>query len=249
MSEFDKYTQKELREKIAQAEKNHTDTDKTLICPNHELEIYLYGYYMKEEDYEIIQEPLHRMYYELALICKKRNQSENMFEYLKKARQYNPTDIDILTDIASEYAQIGENEKALKTLNEMYPYIYTKRDMSMYYSLLDSCYLAKYEPETAEVLAMYSKLFCENKQADNDLEYIASAVGRKHEKDTPGDLQTYISSKSIPIQPASSTLGILYHTAKKQMSDGNNAYAYQLLSALYQLTLDEEVGEILKHIE
>ena len=249
MSEFNKYTQKELREKIAQAEEKYIGKGKALFCPNHELEIYLYGYYLKEEDYEIVNEPLHRMYYELALICKKRNQSENMFEYLNKAKQYNPTDIDILTDIASEYVQIGDNEEALNTLNEMYPYIYTKRDMSMYYSLLDSCYLVKYEPETAEVLAMYSKLFCDNKQADNDLEYIASAVGRKHEKDDPAELQTYISNKNIPIQPAPDTLGILYHTAKKQMTDGNKAYAYQLFSALYQLTLDEDVGEILKHIK
>lgn len=246
MSEYSKYTQKELKEKIQQVQKNHADTDKVLFCPNHELEIYLYEYYSKNDDYELIAEPLHRMYYELALVCRKRNQSENMFEYLEKARQYNPADIDILTEIASEYVQLGDNEEALKILNEMYPYIYTKRDMSMYYSLLDSCYLAKYEPETAEVLAMYSKLFCENKQADKDLTYIASAVGRKHEKDTPGDLQTYISSKNIPVQPMSSTLGILYHTAKKQMADGNNAYAYQLFCALYQLTLDEEVGEILK---
>ena len=50
MSEYSKYTQKELKEKIQQAQKNHADTDKALFCPNHELEIYLYEYYSKNDD-------------------------------------------------------------------------------------------------------------------------------------------------------------------------------------------------------
>lgn len=236
------------------------------FSPNHELEVYLYGYYVTKDAYQISEVPFHLFYADLAkkwlaegVSEKKLSQTEVVDEqetdYGQKAMQaytaaltYNPVDVEILTELATLYRTQKNWESMLGTAQRMYPFIFTRKDMAVYYRFLGTYYLEIYKPELSEMVYAYSKLFYKSEQADADIHYLEEAMDRPMKQLNPQEMQQELQNASIPVQPKNETLGILYHTAKKSLEDDNTEYAKQLFTCLYQLTQDPEVENILREL-
>lgn len=249
MKEINQMSIEELQCNISKLEEQLEGRKGHVFCPNHELEIYLYEYYEKEQQENILNQPLHRLYYELALKQKEKNQTKQTLESFQQAHQYNPTDLEIMASLARVYYNLEDMKQMRRIIDQMYPYIYTSKDLAQYYSLLGSYYLETYQPEFAEALAMYSNLYHENKQTEIDLAFIQKAVGRKLTSASVQELQAILEKQGIPLQPKQQTLGILYHVAKRVKSQGNLEYARQLLILLYQLTRDKEVADLITELK
>lgn len=228
------------------------------LTPNHELEIYLFAYYVTKDEYRISEIPFHLLYGQLAkkwLAEGIRKEQDADIDYGQKAMQayrgamhYNPVDVELLTEVAALYRTQKNWEGMLGTVQSMYPYIFTRKDMSVYYRYLGNYYLETYQPELAEKVYAYSNLYYKNQQADADIHYLEKALDRPMQKLEPQRLQEELQKAGIPGQPKAETLGILYHTAKSSLERGDREYAKQLFICLYQLTQDQEVGEILREL-
>jgi hypothetical protein len=235
----------ELLYTAKQIEGEFSKLGKKWVSINHELEIYLMEFYEENFDYSILSQPLHRVYYEISLQYKKKQAYSDMWDSLEKAYSYNHADMEILYQIVRVFYTEKNYKSMFYMLQNAYPYIYTRRDMGEYYKLLACYFLETYQPDIAEAVYMYSNYFYKNKQADQDLCFIEDAVHRKRKMDSPDEIKKYLVQKGIPVQPSEQTLGMVYQVAIMHMKQKNKEYAKQLLFALYQLTQDSQIKEML----
>ena len=243
------------------------------FTPNHELEIYLYAYYVTKDPYQISGVPFHLFYATLAKKWlaegvteenvegktaqpKSKNDAvkdtaecgQKAIQAYTAALKYNPVDVEILSEVAALYRTQKNWESMLGTAQRMYPYIFTRKDMAVYYRFLGTYYLETFQPELSEKVYAYSRFFYQSEQADADIHYLEEALDRPMEELMPQELQVELEKKGIPVQPKNETLGMLYHTAKNCLEQGKNEYAKQLLTCLYQLTQDKEVENMLREL-
>lgn len=242
-------TMQNIKQKIEQIESEFQKDGGVYFCPNHMLEVYLYEYYFPEQEYNILSEPLHRLYYQLAKCYEENSQWEKVKEALIQAKEYNPVDIEILESLVLAYYHLGELDQMFNLFEQWFPFIFTRQDLAVYYSLLGCYYLEKYQPDIAEGLYMYSNMYCENTQAKNDLAFIEKAVGRTKESHTPEELMEFLAKHQIELQPKKETLGIMYHVALLALKEKNMEYAGSLLMALYELTQDQEVYQLIMDLK
>lgn len=218
-----------------------TEIKKRVLCPNHALEIYFWEYYFHIEEFEISDKALHRQYQKMAEQFTQSGENEKAQEMLKMALSYNPVDLDILVALAKSYYRSQNLDRMYKTIDQMYPYIYSRGDMARYYGLLGEFYLEKYQTDIAESLFRYSNIFMQNQQADIDLEFLRQAVGYNMEKVSVEELQKNLQGKQIPIQAKKETLGLLFQVAEQASREKKEDYALQLFTFLYELSGDEEI--------
>lgn len=214
--------------------------EKLVFCPNHELEIYLYEYYLKKVDYKISAQPQHRQYYEQAKEYQKIGKEKESMKAYQTAKSFNPIDLEIQEGIIRLQYESGNFIRMKQSLDEMYPLIYTKRDFSNYLVMQGFYYLGTYQPEIAEVLDMYSLIFAKNSQAEMDLAYIEKAVKRKHREMSVIQMREFLEEHNIYTQPEKKTLELLYYVAKTAQLEGCVEYASQLETIL------SEWNEIIK---
>lgn len=241
-------TIKELKDFLGQWEELADKSRKTYFCPNHPLEIYLYELERKGEEYDILEWKLHLLYRELAERYIKRNDREYALSFYEKALCYNPLDVEILYGLACLYRNTGNWDMLYKTAVRMYPYCYTRSDMSRYYRLLGTYYLEIYEPDLAEAVYEYSNLYYPSEAADKEIEFLEKALKRKRQFREMDRLQEILKEKGLPLAPRDKTLGLLYKVGKLELERNNLDYARYLFLFLYQLTGDEEAGQILKEL-
>ncbi len=239
---------KELREFIKAWEKTKSEKDVPGFSPNHPLEVYLYKYKVQGEKYEILDWKLHLIYRELAERYKKKDDLAMALSAYKKALDLNPVDVEIIYELAHLYRNTGDFDMLYQTAERMYPFCYTRSDMSKYYRLLGMYYLETYKPELAEALYEYSEYYYPNEIASKEMEFLEKALKRKHQEREISELQELLKEKSIPVVPRQETLGFLYKVAKMELDRNNTEYAKYLFLFLYQLTGDEEAGEILNRL-
>lgn len=238
-------TDKEAEVYVLQQEEKLLAQGSNWFLPNHIVEVYLYEYYLNQNDIKVGEIPLHKMYQILAERSVKEEEYSRAEQYLQKAYEYNPVDIEIQEELGRVYRRKGNWERMHQIARTMYPFCYTKRDIASYYRL-NACYhLETYEPEKALQLYAYSNLFYQHPEADADIKYLEAAMQEKIKEFKPDELQSLIKAQQYPIQPKEETLGILYQTALSELRSGNLEYAGILLVYLEQLTGDEEIKKVL----
>lgn len=245
---LEKVTAKELKDFINLWEKEKQGDTAVFFCPNHPFEIYLYEYDFEGRVYDILDWKLHLLYGKLAERYRKRDDREGALSSYEKALAYNPLDVEILYGLARLYRDIGNWDMLYKTAERMYPYCYTRSDMSKYYRLLGLYYLETYQPDISEAVYEYSNYYYPNEAAAKEMEFFEKALKRKRQAREFSKLQEILKEKGIPTLPRQETLGLLYKVAQRELERNNLDYARYLFLFLYQLTEDEETGRILKSL-
>lgn len=239
-------TLKELKDFLDNWEKEKKNSD--FFCPNHPFEIYLYEFERKDAGYDLLDWKLHLLYRELAERYKKRDDRVMALYYYEKALACNPLDVEVLYGLAHLYRNTGNWDMLYKTAERMYPYCYTRADMSKYYRLLGLYFLETYQPDLSEAAYEYSNYYFPNETADKEMKFLEKALKRKRQARELSKLQEILKEKGIPIVPRQETLGLLYQAGKLELGRNNLDYARYLFLFLYQLTGDEEAGEILNSL-
>lgn len=243
-----KVSLKELKEFVKAWEMTDNKKDIPCFSPNHLLEVYLYEYKVQGEKFEILDWKIHLIYRELAERYTKKDDLAMALSYYEKALDFNPVDVELIYGLAHLYRNSGNFDMLYQTAVRMYPFCYSRSDMSKYYRLLGMFFLETYQPELAEALYEYSEYYYPNDAAYKEIEFLEKALKRKHRAREISELQEILKKNSIPVFPRQETLGLLYKTAQLELGRDNTEYARFLFIFLYQLTGDEEVEEILNRL-
>ena len=224
-------------------------SDKPDICANHILEFYIFEYYFKTKEYDSHHHPVHQMYLSVAKILMDQKKYDRALEVIDKAGEWNSVDMDILWAKTDCLKVTNRLEELKETVINLYPFIYTRADMAKFYRCLGFYYIEKYEPETAMVLYTYSNMFSHSKNADSEIEYLETALGRDCPEYTVEEIKKILEEKNIPAGISDTTLAILYRAGQLEYESGDRKAASECLELLYEVTGDEEVGRMIDKIE
>ena len=177
----------------------------------------------------------------------KKDRVQEAIEFFEKSLAVNPLDIETRSGLAKVYRRTGKWDLLYKTAEELYPFCYTTSDLSRYYRILGEYYLETYKPEVSVAAYTYSNFFNQTETADKEIRFLEKAMNKKFAFNNIQDLQNILMKEVIPLGGKNETLGILYKTGMLELEKNNTEYACYLLLFLYQLTKDEETGEILKN--
>lgn len=236
-----------LKEVIEEASALYSNSSKKYLSFNHILETYYYAYFLKDvskinyTDYNI-----NAMYRLSGFALMKVNRLDEAVMAYNHGLDWNPVDLDTLLQLGELYKMTNNIKSLRKVSFEAYNFCCTRATLARFYRNLGYYYLEEYKPEIARALYMYSNIYFQTENADNELKFINEAT-KQEKKDIPlKELQTVLSSEKIPLGPNSDTLGITYRVGQIELDNKNYENAADCFAMVYDLTMDEEVKGLLE---
>ena len=216
------------------------------VCIYHISEIFLYEYYVYRNEYEINEHDLVTDYCNSAIAeMNKGNIDLALQEYLK-AHMQNPVKYDLYSKIIMCCRQLNDLDGFYNYTLESHKFCCTRAELASYYRNLGYFCLEKYKPQLALDLYTYSKCFYENKNADNEIEYLKAAMGDKIKENSIEEIQENLLHEKIPIMADNITMGLLFRAGEEAESKGILTQALDCYEMVYDLTNDEELSHKIK---
>ncbi|WP_408072298.1 hypothetical protein [Butyrivibrio sp. JL13D10] len=214
------------------------------VCLNHISEIFLYEYFLSNGKEYILSDTDNALEHK-----EKAKKLMNLGDIAKaqqewiKAHFENPVDMETILSIISCCKQLGDIEGEYTYTLDSYNFCCTRAEMGAYYRNLGWYYLEKYNPDLASACYMYSQLFDETKQAEEELKFLEKALNKKIEKKNIEDLQKKLKKSNIPTEANSVTLALLFRAGGEAESAGDYSQALDCYRMVFDLTQDNEVAE------
>lgn len=216
---------------------------KTEVSLNHISEVFLYEYFVaKGKEYVIAETDKALPFKEKAREYMAGGDVGNGQQEWIKAHFENPVDMEAILAIISCCKQLGDIEGEYSYTVDSYNYCCTRAEMAAYYRNLGWYYLEKYKPELASVCYMYSQLFDETKQAEEEIRFLEKALNKKIERKSPEELQNILKNNNTPTEANPVTLALLYKAGNEAEATGQHGQALDCYSMVYDLTMDDEVA-------
>lgn len=238
----------ELLEFVQNSEEKLKTTRKLYFEPNHILEVYLYEFYYKPDDYSLLDVGIHYAYRILADRMYKNKNYEQAEVCLEASLRYNCIDMETYELYIKVLYNQQKWRKMIDTAFRFYPFCYSRKDFAFFYRTIGYYALETYQAELARIIFSYSNLFYKSQKADSEIQYLNEALMNEMPSYTLEEMSDIIRKHSLPVQPRQETLAILYKTALMEKEE-NPDYAKVLFFSLYQLTHDEEIEEHLKEMK
>lgn len=214
------------------------------VCIYHISELFLYEYYCQPGDYyEVDPEDKVTPLLQKAAEEEKRGGLMGALQCYEKAHELNPVSTTIYYRIIDGYYRLGNHAMVKRYTDEVYPYCATRAELAAYYRWLGWYYLEEYQPELSEALYRYSTLFDQSAQAENEIHYLETALGRKMPDYSAKELQEQLLNAEIPVAANSVTLALIYRAGEEALQRANIRQALDCYEMVYDLTADREVGE------
>lgn len=221
----------------------------TAFSFNHILEVYEYEYFKKPltppEYTDLNISAFYRFY---GFVLMHLNLFTEAIEAYEKALSWNPVDLDAILQLVELYKRTGELEKVKKYSFLCYDFCCTRATLARFYRGLGFYYLETQQPDIAIPLYIYSNIYYETKQANNELDFLEKALNAPLKQYSIQELQAVLKGNQIPIGPNPDTLGIAYRVGQLELESGNIDNARDCFTMVYDLTLDAQVKEILEKI-
>ena len=221
------------------------------VCIYHIAEQFLYEYYFKPEDYEILGEDKVK-----PLLDKAREEDAKggimaALQYYQEAEDYNPVSTEIRFHLIDLYFRLHRNDDLLNETKEIYPFCCTRAEIAQYYRWLGYYFLETYKPGLAAVLYRFSTLYEKSELAENEIHFLETAMNKKMPDHTAGELAEKISHAGFPAGPSKITLALVYKAGEEAQSEAGNSktgktmrqQALDCYRMVYDLTGDEETGQ------
>ncbi|MBQ5733818.1 MAG: hypothetical protein IIV51_00375, partial [Lachnospiraceae bacterium] len=170
---------------------------------------------------------------------------EKALDAVNTSLEWNPVDIDTMFEKCEILRNMNRLEDFLAMTKIAYRYAFSRATMARIYRNYGYYYVEKLEPDTGAVLYQYSNIYYETENANNELGFIINATGRPLIKRNVKEMQEIIIGKDIPPGPDSDTIGIVFRVGQLLLGDGDIEPAKDCFSIVYDITQDEEVGEVL----
>ncbi|MEG1145845.1 MAG: hypothetical protein RSE21_00265 [Bacilli bacterium] len=193
-----------------------------------------------DKKYIISEYPLFKFYYYIALTYLQEKDNEETKNYLKKAIKSNPFDTVSYIQLADTYKTENELNSMLKTIIEMYKYIYTATDMKDFYITLGDYYFLTKNFELANVLYSYGDVFLKTDYVEKMLTIIGMELKRPLIFNTKNDCIKVLEDSKIKTTPPLENiieLKKMYEISKTIPEDYK--FRSNLKKIIYELTFDE----------
>lgn len=212
---------------------------------NHIVEYYYYTYYECNGEFRCAKTSINRMYRELAHIYQKAGDKINAERAYKKCLQWDPVDGEAYLELAQIYKETGNLKDVLKTSQLAYKYCNSRPLLAGYYRNLGFYYLECYQPELSRALYEYSECYSKTQCAQNELEYLASAMGWTMKRMEKDELLRKLKESHIPVDFAPVTVALTYKAAKMEEKIGHTAEALECYELFYHQLFQKD--DIEKH--
>ncbi|WP_248405197.1 hypothetical protein [Butyrivibrio fibrisolvens] len=215
----------------------------------HISEVFLYEYYKNPDEYEISDEDLARPHLDKAkaLLTEQKN-NDALQEYLA-AYMENPVSFEAVSGIIICCKRLGDIEGEYQYTQQMYDICCTRAELATYYRNLGWYYLERYKPDLSAALYRYSTFFCEGQAAEEEIKYLEKALNRPMGDQKPDMIQAMLEDNKIPTGPSNVTLALLIKAGEEAEQGGNYMQALDCYMMVYDLTLDEEIGDRIHKIK
>lgn len=236
---------------IASVEGTYKETETTeFLSFNHIMEFYIYNVVFKPEKQVAATDiPFNEYYRTLGVVCSMMEAYDEAKTALMTALKWNPVDLDTYLSLGEVYKHTGELEEFLKITNEGYRFCCTRATMARYYRNVGYYYMSKYEPKLAVALFNYSNVYYLTDNANDEIKYLEAALEEEMPEISVKELQEILTKAEIKLGPDSETIGIVYRVGQLMLDEGRKAEARDCFSIVYDITLDEEAGQILADLE
>ena len=216
------------------------------ISLNHVMEYYIYAFYYKPDvDVKCTELPYgayYRTYGDLCLQLGKYHAAEKAFS---KAIAWNSVDLDSILGLAESYKYTNKLQRYLDTTKAAYRYCCTRATMARYYRNMGYYYLNKYETDMARACYIYSNIYFQTENADQELAYLKEALKDETPEFTIQQIQQMFTEKGVEPGPDSDTIGVVYRVGELMMDDGEMKLAQDCFSIVYDITQEEKLGTLL----
>lgn len=217
---------------------------------NHILEAYQFQYFKQHKEEVLFTDVNCSAFYRFyGYILMNLNQIGNAIIAYENALDWNPVDLDALFQLSELYKKSGDLKHTKETTLSLYNYCCTRATMAHFYRNLGFYYLESYKPEIAIPLYIYSNIFYDTKQANNELDYLEKALQKPIKEYSIKELQTILSNEKIPIAPNPDTIGITFRVGQLELELEHFSNAYDCFSMVYDLTHDKEAGELAEQLK
>ena len=216
---------------------------------NHILEVYEYEYFKKPQiqtSYTDLNISAFYRFYGFVLM--RLNLFTDAINAYQNALNWNPVDLDAILQLVELYKRTEQVEKVKEYSFLSYDLCSTRATLAHIYRGLGFYYLENQKPEIAIPLYIYSNIYFETKQANEELNYLEKALHQPSKKYTIKELQEILKQNQIPVGPNADTIGITYRVGQLELEAGNIQNAKDCFTMVYDLTMDTEVKEILEKI-
>lgn len=235
-----------LKEVINASEYIYSGTNERYLSFNHILETYYYAYFLKDvSKLNYTEYNINAMYRLLGYALMKVNRLDEAVMAYNHGLDWNPVDLDTLLQLGELYKMTNNIKSLRKVTFEAYNFCCSRATLARFYRNLGYYYLEEYKPEIARVLYMYSNIYYNTEQADNELKFIIQATKQNKRDMSLKEMQDILKEEKIPLGPNSDTLGITYRVGQIEMDSHNYENAKDCFAMVYDLTMDEEVKELM----
>lgn len=226
------------------------DDKTTYLSLNHVMELYEYAYFFKtDKDIKCTDIRYNEYYRAYAYTLLKLGEYEKAVEACQTAIEWNPVDLESMLGLAEIYlAMENHTDEYLKMTKTAYRYCCTRATMARYYRNMARYYLDVYKPEAARAMYIYSNIYFQSDAADSALQFIESALNQKTPQYSIKDLQEILSEYKVEPGPDADTIGVIYRVGKLMLESGDLDKARDCFAIVYDITQDEETGDLLAQI-
>ncbi len=220
-----------------------------IISIYHISELYLYEYYVNQNNYSISDTDLaspHIM--EAERLEKGNNPGRALTEWLT-AHKENPVNTQIYEGMIRCSLLLQNNHKVLEYTKEIYKFCCTRSELAFFYRSLGWYYLETYKPELSASLYRYSTFFYPSEQAEEEIKYLEKAMKKQLVSDNISSIQKTIADADIPVSPDKITLALLLRAGEEAESRSLFSQAMDCYKMLFDLTQDQEIADRIDHLE
>ena len=247
IKEYDIYAHKpdkigygQMTELIKSLVTEHKNQKAVWFCPNHNLEIYLYEFWVDPKEYECSPYPLNTLFRKKGMLEEKTGRLEAAEQSFLDALEWNPVDIESYLALCENNAKSAEWYALKENARKMYPYCYTCADMARFYRYLGRHYLEVYQPELSACLYHYSNYWYHTQIADKELEFLKSAVGNQIKGPSLKKDKEILTEHKIPLQPEAKTLELFRYAVKAETNTDIKKLYHTML---YQVISVDAIGK------
>ncbi len=192
--------------------------------------------------------PMSRIYAVYGILLVELGRTEEAQKVLEKGLRWNPYDMEIRAEYAETWKMQKNNEEYLNQVIESLKYIYRPQYLARAYRDIGYYFVEKKMYSEATFMYYLSMRWePESKNAAAELYYIEQAAEEEIRELTASEIRALAETYEFPVGGNPQVLSIAYN-AGKQLYEEKDPGAEYYLRIVYDMTQDEEVGEILEKI-
>lgn len=196
--------------------------------------------YNQDKKFTLIEEPVYKMYYLLALSYIREDNLSDAKKYFKEALKWNPYDISSYINLIEIYNFEKDYEKTKIVIFEMQKYIYFYKDLGLFYKYLGDYLFNVKNYEIANIVYSYSLNFIDDSSISTKLLNIAGFLNRPVKKYEKEDCVINLKNLKIPTNVSDNIIDNLYELYDYYKNNKTDFASYKFIKMnLSKLTEDE----------